>query len=314
MFSIPVYTGHMELNYWDGITQTITYLRSRYGWRVVIKDFVGFLGKESAIASSVGLCISHECEWCMKLKTHDALWDRCQRGNTLLRDACARQKGWFIGSAWCGVPEFVFPVFYGDQVIGAVCVGGFYHEYTRNLARARRAVSLAGSSPSLLDLWEKTFTANKADTQAMAAASGAIGAWLTLYYTQLREFSIVREGEIYRANAAKILTLSHAMAFIRSSWKEEIHAADIARFCHCSVSHLSHLFKKNLQRSITEVIEEERLTRAKRMLADTDMRITDIAMACGFGDPNYFSFVFHRESGTTPSAFRASIRKGRSLP
>ncbi len=304
----------MELNYWDGIMQSIAYLRSRYGWRVVIKDFVGFLGKESAIASSIGLCISHECEWCMKLKTHDALWERCQRGNMLLRNACARQRCWFIGNAWCGIPEFVFPVFYGDQVIGAVCIGGFPHDDERNRVRARRAVALAGSDPALLEHWKDTFTVSKADTQAMAAASGAIGAWLTLYYTQLKEFGIVREGEIYRANTAKLLTLSHAMAFIRSSWKEEIHAADIARFCHCSVSHLSHLFKKNLQRSITEVIEEERLTRAKRMLADTDMRVTDIAMACGFGDPNYFSFVFRRGSGMTPSAFRASIRKGRAHP
>ena len=204
--------------------------------------------------------------------------------------------------------------FRGDQVIGAVCIGGFPHDDERNRVRARRAVALAGSDPALLEHWKDTFTVSKADTQAMAAASGAIGAWLTLYYTQLKEFGIVREGEIYRANTAKLLTLSHAMAFIRSSWKEEIHAADIARFCHCSVSHLSHLFKKNLQRSITEVIEEERLTRAKRMLADTDMRVTDIAMACGFGDPNYFSFVFRRGSGMTPSAFRASIRKGRALP
>ena len=31
----------MELNYWDGIVQSIAYLRSRYGWRVVIKDFAG---------------------------------------------------------------------------------------------------------------------------------------------------------------------------------------------------------------------------------------------------------------------------------
>ena len=304
----------MELNYWDGIVQSIAYLRSRYGWRVVIKDFAGFLGKEPAIASSVGLCISHECEWCMKLKAHDALWERCHRGNALLRNACARKRCWFIGSAWCGVPEFVLPVFYGDQVIGAVCIGGFPHEYERNRARAGRAASLAGSDPALLELWKATFTAGKADTQAMAAASGAIGAWLTLYYTQLREFGIVREGESYRANAARLLVLSHAMAFIRNSWEKDIHAADIARFCHCSVSYLSHLFKRNLQRSITEAIEEERLTRAKRMLADTDMQITDIAMACGFGDPNYFSFVFRRGSGMTPSAFRASIRKGRAHP
>jgi AraC family transcriptional regulator len=54
-----------------------------------------------------------------------------------------------------------------------------------------------------------------------------------------------------------------------------------------------------------------RVERAKGLLAETDRSITEIAMDLGFSTSAYFTAVFHRETGTTPSDFRRQLEEGR---
>ena len=51
-------------------------------------------------------------------------------------------------------------------------------------------------------------------------------------------------------------------------------------------------------------VRKVRLHRAKALLQSTDRPIADVAYEVGFSDPSYFSRVFGKEFGTTPSALR----------
>lgn len=50
-----------------------------------------------------------------------------------------------------------------------------------------------------------------------------------------------------------------------------------------------------------------RMDCAKRLLTETDMPVSDIAMNCGFTDITSFSRAFHRELGTTATAYRGIV-------
>ena len=57
-------------------------------------------------------------------------------------------------------------------------------------------------------------------------------------------------------------------------------------------------------------IRAARIAEAKRLLRETDMPVLDIANRCGFDTASYFSRVFHREEGISPSDYRRTAREG----
>jgi transcriptional regulator GlxA family with amidase domain len=50
-----------------------------------------------------------------------------------------------------------------------------------------------------------------------------------------------------------------------------------------------------------------RIERAKSLLRETDMKIIDIAMACGIGSSQYFANIFRQSTGVTPSSYRRHV-------
>ena len=78
-----------------------------------------------------------------------------------------------------------------------------------------------------------------------------------------------------------------------------------------SQSTLMRTFQRVFQRSPIDYLIRLRVQKASELLADREQRITDIALACGFNDSNYFSRQFRRVTGATPREYRA--RLGSSL-
>lgn len=72
-------------------------------------------------------------------------------------------------------------------------------------------------------------------------------------------------------------------------------------------SYLSALFKKEMGMTITAFINEQRMKQAVLYLNSTSLRIQTIATEVGFTDLNYFSKVFKKYTGITPSDYRKKI-------
>ena len=56
--------------------------------------------------------------------------------------------------------------------------------------------------------------------------------------------------------------------------------------------------------TFTEYVTRLRIKKAKEMLAHTNLRISQIAAAVGYSDPHYFSWIFRKSEGCTPSECR----------
>lgn len=75
-----------------------------------------------------------------------------------------------------------------------------------------------------------------------------------------------------------------------------------------SENYLSRLVKQSTGRTVMAWVDIVRIQRAKKLLAMTSLSIIDIAASIGMDDQSYFSRLFKKETGVTPSAFRKMMQ------
>ena len=92
--------------------------------------------------------------------------------------------------------------------------------------------------------------------------------------------------------------------YIRLHYREKLTLAQLASAFGYSEDYLSRLFHANVRCSFREYIHRLRLAWAKKELLSTVRTIQEIAEQCGYSNAKFFSTVFLRHEGVTPSAFR----------
>lgn len=80
----------------------------------------------------------------------------------------------------------------------------------------------------------------------------------------------------------------------------------VARHVGMSAAHFSTVFSQSMGRPFISYLTAMRIERAKELLAGTSMKLSDIAMEIGYNEPNYFSHVFRKMEGITPTEYRNS--------
>lgn len=83
---------------------------------------------------------------------------------------------------------------------------------------------------------------------------------------------------------------------------------ELAEIADVSDSHLRKLFQQYTGLSPAQYIHYVKFEQAKRELAGTDRRISEIGAGLGFSEPNYFSRLFKTKTGYTPSEYRHQFR------
>ncbi|NLW50827.1 MAG: helix-turn-helix transcriptional regulator [Candidatus Brocadiaceae bacterium] len=97
-----------------------------------------------------------------------------------------------------------------------------------------------------------------------------------------------------------------AVDYVRRHCTENLTRRDVAASVGCSASHLSRALRRSTGRTFKQLLLGERIARASALLRDGARRVTDVAFEVGYGDPNYFSYAFKRETGVTPTQYRRS--------
>lgn len=103
--------------------------------------------------------------------------------------------------------------------------------------------------------------------------------------------------------------VARALRFIHDNSVRPIGVADVVRHVHCSRRTLELRFHQTLGRSVNHEIQQSRLERAKRLLAETNLPVARVAIAAGFSSSNYLIRLFHRRVGLSPTAYRDRLRR-----
>lgn len=96
----------------------------------------------------------------------------------------------------------------------------------------------------------------------------------------------------------------YAKQFIHTHFSENISLNDVADAVRLNPEYLSRLFKSETGTGYTEYLTHIRLSHAKKLLKNTDMKVHEIASAVGYPNLSYFSSLFKKQYGLSPFDYK----------
>ena len=102
----------------------------------------------------------------------------------------------------------------------------------------------------------------------------------------------------------KRMELVEIKNYLDEHYTEKVTLDDLAERFFINKFYLSKIFKETYGTTINNYLISKRITRAKQLLRFTDMTVDEIGVAVGMGDANYFSRMFRKVEGSSPSEYR----------
>lgn len=93
-------------------------------------------------------------------------------------------------------------------------------------------------------------------------------------------------------------------AYVDEAYSRDMSIEQIADALHISYFYMCHIFKDKLNLPISVYRTQKRLTKAVKMLTESDAKISDIAMECGYNNISYFTEAFTKNIGMSPMMFK----------
>jgi two-component system response regulator YesN len=101
--------------------------------------------------------------------------------------------------------------------------------------------------------------------------------------------------------------IDKAREYIGAEYMNDISLDDVSRQINISSYYFSKLFKEETGVNFIEYLTDLRMEKSKELLASPDMSVKDICVSVGYQDPNYFSRIFKKINGVTPTEYREQI-------
>ena len=102
--------------------------------------------------------------------------------------------------------------------------------------------------------------------------------------------------------------VASAKEFIQNHVEEPITLAQVVQHVHVSRFYFCKLFKRATGMTLTEYVARARVEKAKTLLVDPSLRISEVVFAAGFGSIPRFNSLFKHHVGMPPTEYRASLR------
>ncbi|MFD2334507.1 response regulator [Cohnella sp. GCM10020058] len=98
--------------------------------------------------------------------------------------------------------------------------------------------------------------------------------------------------------------IAKIQSYVQEHLSEELGRDEIARAVYRNPAYLSRLFRKETGMSLTDYIAQAKIERAKRLLTETNDKISNIAEGLGYMHFSYFAKLFRKIAGVTPQDYR----------
>lgn len=121
--------------------------------------------------------------------------------------------------------------------------------------------------------------------------------WIVLSENALKVRRVKRQNR-------NLSVLKDMLLFIQKNYAGYVTLDDIAKSGNVSKSTCLAIFKKYLQDTPANYLIGYRLKKAMKMLRDSDLSVTEIALEVGFGGVSYFAETFRKNYGCSPSEYR----------
>ncbi len=109
--------------------------------------------------------------------------------------------------------------------------------------------------------------------------------------------------------SSKEYYIREAITYLKSHYQKDINIKEVACYLHISESYLSRLFKNELNHTFGDYLTNFRIKKAIELLKDKTVKIYEVSCLVGYDDSRYFSVLFKKYVGLTPTEFRDGLNK-----
>jgi AraC-like DNA-binding protein len=147
------------------------------------------------------------------------------------------------------------------------------------------------------------------ETEQSAPDYGIIRQLLSTLFTIIKSEWQKQYTEDAQLQNTKSLTFKSFLAILEENFTRNVGVDFYADKLFMSSRNLNLICNQILQQSVSEIIETRKLLEAKNLLSSTDKTISEIGFELGFNEKAYFTNLFKKRTGQTPSDFRDEVRK-----
>jgi AraC-like DNA-binding protein len=201
-----------------------------------------------------------------------------------------------------GLCDVAVPVRTGDTLVGYLQTGQVFRRQPTN-AQFERAVRQ-------MEAWGVPF-----DREEMRAAyfSGRtlsqteLAAIMQMLHIFAQHLGIVTNQLLVQQEQAEPPVITRAKAYITEHQEEDLSLGRVAKAVNTSTFYFCKLFKKTTGINFTEYVSRVRIERAKELLLNPNLRISEIAYEVGFQSLTHFNRVFKKLLGQSPTQYRSQM-------
>jgi AraC-like DNA-binding protein len=203
-----------------------------------------------------------------------------------------------------GLCDVAVPVRTGEQLIGFLTTGQIFRKKPTEAQFGRTAKLLVewGVETDLKEMREAYF-----DTRVLSARQHeSVVKLLTIFAEHL---SMVSNQIVLQEQHAEPPVITRAKQFIAEHQSEELSLEQVAQAAHTSKFYFCKMFKKVTGINFTDYLSRARTERAKNLLLNPNLRISEIAYEVGFQSLTHFNRVFKRILGQSPTEYRGRLTR-----
>lgn len=113
---------------------------------------------------------------------------------------------------------------------------------------------------------------------------------------------------VQEAKSTQITLFNNFLNLLETGFRSSEGCKSYAEKLNISVRHLNNVCHTMFGKSVSEIIETRKLLEARQLLLSTSKTISEIGFDLGYNEKSYFTRVFHKRTGLTPTEFRAAAK------
>lgn len=233
--------------------------------------------------------------FCSIVRTNPEVNRKCLDCDLIHMEKCKKMKTTLVYTCHMGLTEVLAPIIINDIVLCYITFGQFIIEdfYESSKLLIQNNTKDFGFDDNLI---------NKAIDNLNFISSSKLKASIKMF-----EAVILQIFSTKLIRITKINFINHLDTFIESQISKKINVKDIAEHFQISRTSLYDYSKKYLDCGLSEYVLNKKINHAKKILLNSTIKICELSDTLGFSDYNYFSRVFKKKAGVSPSAFRQGI-------
>jgi len=204
-----------------------------------------------------------------------------------------------------GLCDTAVPVRLGDRLIGFLQTGQVFRRKP-TAAQFDRTVKLARDWGVDVDAEEL----KKAYFGTRVLAAKEYDSMVKLLAIFAQHLSMVSNQIVVRQGNAEPPVVTRAKEFIQEHQGEELSLGQVAKAVNTSTFYFCKMFKKITGLNFTDYVSRVRIEKAKNLLLNPNLRVSEIAYEVGFQSLTHFNRMFKRILGLSPTEYRLQLPAG----